>query len=150
PLAAVQVSGCGPGRGCVTSVNCKIACRTAEYDRSQCITKKTCATDGDCVPGRCATRKDAACTGDFCANNPVISFCTLGRPGDHCIDADDCQYGHCKGFDNGFVPDLTCGGDGSLGTARRGADECASGICVRQGNASVCSDGNAGDACVGA
>jgi len=121
---------CHPDRGCLTSLNCDVACERDLGDVVGCLGDYApCEKDSDCAnDGRCV--KTDGMPGD----------CTSGVPGAGCLDDGDCRDGSCVATSSNGT--RTCQ-SGISGATCNVQDECDSGLsCVLPKSSFVgtCSD----------
>ncbi|HKU42754.1 MAG TPA: hypothetical protein VJR89_31565, partial [Polyangiales bacterium] len=109
---------CHPERGCLTAVDCNVACERELSDVVQCVGHYApCESDADCKnDGRCV--KAGSEPGD----------CTTGVTGAACLDDADCRDGSCVATASDGT--RTCQ-SGLRGEKCNQADECDAGLaCV--------------------
>ncbi|HWO08307.1 MAG TPA: hypothetical protein VNN80_02475, partial [Polyangiaceae bacterium] len=108
---------CHPERGCVTGLDCAVACERDLSDVVDCLgAYAPCQGDADCNGGRCVAAADGA--GD----------CRSGLPGAACLDVGDCIEGRCVAVD--LAGDRNCE-SGERGARCNSGTDCANGLaCV--------------------
>ena len=132
--------GCHPERGCLTALDCDVACDRDLEDVVGCIGDYApCDSDADCDDGQRCLQESGA-PGD----------CVSGMTGESCLDDDDCVQGSCVATaSNG---DRMCQ-DGKANAKCNDTRDCASGLaCILPAASFVgtCSDGATGSSCMAA
>src|SRR5262249_37178043 len=136
PFPATYIA-CRQGHGCLTGLDCSVACQRDLGDVLECAgSYAPCTTDADCGSGRCV-RADGSPSGD----------CHPGISGDLCLDAGGCLDGAC----------VAVASDGTRKCQNRGpgaacnlATDCAPSLpCILPEHSFVgtCSDGSLQAAC---
>src|SRR5690606_15715819 len=162
--------GCHAELGCLSGVDCDVACEWDLGDVVSCIGEyDPCTSDADCDGGRCVEDVGAS-----------SGACDHGLSGASCVDDGDCVTGHCvavaldgrracsTGDSNEYCNDtdhcgasLTCVlppasfvgrcGAGELGDPCTRAADCELEICVPPGSPATelgtCGDGAEGASC---
>ena len=129
-------SACNSVQGCLSSLDCDAACSFLGSVNA-CAQQNTCQSDSDC--------------GDFyCVmTSSLRGSCGRGRPGDSCVEDQDCAGGDCGSDPRSSTQ--RCVGEASAGSTCKSDYDCASGICVTRSSLGVsvqeCSDGASGDPC---
>jgi hypothetical protein len=163
-------AACHEGRGCLTAVNCDVACERDAANVERCgSTYAPCKLDVDCNSGRClrsgtadgdcSTGENGApcleaadCLSATCAavNLEGDRRCTSGSGGDYCNAPDDCGSGlACPLPSASFVGICS---DGSLFSKCNERDDCETHVCVYDSDPSTtlgtCRDGSLGRSCI--
>ncbi len=151
PLGACDSVTCPPGSACVTGGACAPVCGSS-----------VCRADQACIDGVCQV---PPCEGAECPEPPRACVesptqqCGAGAPGDPCDHGADCATGECAGgrchlsCDDAMAcpPAYACTAGaclpdtGVFGDACLAPSDCASSLCIREGDASTCTRSCADD-----